>query len=72
MAFFHLQKAPQREYLVRFDRLTVELKSKESVLLSQCVEGHRMLEDRKLIPKFFAKFFVPKLAYRAEVFDESC
>ena len=34
MAFFHLQKAPQSEYLVRFDRLMVELKSKESVLIN--------------------------------------
>jgi hypothetical protein len=60
MAFFHLQKAPQSEYLVRFDRLMVELKSKESVLPSSCAEGHRMLGVGKLIPKFFSKFFVPK------------
>jgi len=60
MAFFLLQKEPQSEYLVRFDRLMVELKSKESVLPSSCAEGHRMLEGRKLIPKFFSKFFVPK------------
>jgi len=45
---------------VRFDRLMVELKSKESVLISSCAEGHRMLGDGNLIPKFFSKFFVPK------------
>lgn len=60
MAFFHLQKAPQSEYLVRFDRLMVGLKSKESVLISSCAEGHRMLGDGNLIPKFFSKFFVPR------------
>ena len=72
MAFFLLQKEPQSEYLVRFDRLMVELKSKESVLPSPCVEGQRMLKDGNVIPGFFTKFFVTKLALRAEVLDEGC
>ena len=60
MAFYLLQKEPQSEYLVRFDRLMVELKSKESVLISSCAEGHRMLGDGKLIPKFFGQVFRSK------------